>query len=48
MDTIQTHQAQHIAIQAQHTAILDQHSAILSQIHHHLGISPLPPQEPHP
>nr|CAN68922.1 hypothetical protein VITISV_044243 [Vitis vinifera] len=41
MDTIQTHQAQH-------TAILDQHSAMLSQIHHHLGISPPPPQEPHP
>ncbi|RVW11807.1 hypothetical protein CK203_089781 [Vitis vinifera] len=48
MDTIQTHQAQHIAIQAQHTAILDQHSAMLSQIYHHLGISPPPPQEPHP
>ena len=30
------------------TAILDQHSAMLSQIHHHLGISPPPPQEPHP
>ncbi|RVW21141.1 Transposon Ty3-I Gag-Pol polyprotein [Vitis vinifera] len=29
-------------------AILDQHSAMLSQIHHHLGISPPPPQEPHP
>ncbi|RVW11726.1 hypothetical protein CK203_110108 [Vitis vinifera] len=48
MDTIQTHQAQHTAIQAQHTAILDQHFAMLSQIHYHLGISPPPPQEPHP
>ncbi|RVW23034.1 Retrovirus-related Pol polyprotein from transposon 17.6 [Vitis vinifera] len=36
------------ASQAQHTAILDQHSAMLSQIHHHLGISSPPPQEPHP